>query len=254
MIHWELTLTDGAILTVEGTSDFGFVKKDPLQRHKLGLYSAPLYTVTQPFAPDDGWDVQVNPDGAYLEGAIADASPQMPDWVKDRSGTEVINHLPPGAYVIVRSDKRPKWRDPIYLGNDAVTATPNMRSLLWIESPIDAVIVGAPTEVPPRLDCPLVGLVICHHTSVRFPSGSNELSQHLIVFFSFCNGRNRPEARDDRLTLVIPVTGESITDNLQLSTSNTQEFVPASEDPAFRSVWANSFATAAASILAGRTE
>jgi len=82
---------------------------------------------------------------------------------------------------------------------------------------------------------------------MKFPTGSDEVSQHQIIFFSFGDGTVKsiaPEA-----VLIIPATGELVVDNLQSSTSNTQVFRAAKEDPSFRHVWQSAFARNAAEFF-----
>lgn len=218
-----------ASITVPGDSDFHLDRTNPLQRHRLGLENGPLYTLAQPFASDEGWRIYPNSDGIHLCSKLPEQLMHLPTWLSAKDGTAILNCLPSGTYLLVKCCRRPTQREYIYLGNEPVLATPNMRILMWDETVVDAIIIGSPENVAPRLDCPLLGFVICNHSGVTFPTGSDEKSQHLIVFLSFCDGRNTPAANED-LALIIPVMSELVVDHLQLSTTNTVSFAPVKED------------------------
>ncbi len=50
-------------LQVQGEGALGVDSTSPQQIHELGLKTAPLYSLQQPFAPDEGWNIWTNPHG-----------------------------------------------------------------------------------------------------------------------------------------------------------------------------------------------
>jgi hypothetical protein len=208
----------------------------------LGYIDSPLFTLQQPFDPDEGWTIIPNEKGRYAYSNQGDSVALLRQWATNRCGLEVINSLPAGSYFIVRSRLHPTEREYIYVGNEAVRATPNMRVLLHGEGPVDSIIIGSPNALPPRLDHLLIGVVICHPSGKVFPEEVGRTGQHLVVFFSFGEGKLGQNEPTDDIVAVVPITGELVVDHLQLSTSNTRVFTPVEEDPSFRGVWENEFA------------
>jgi hypothetical protein len=224
---------------------FGLEKTSPKQIHQLGFRGAPLYFLQQPFSADEGWAVWPNSLGKHTpdEAPATRSELSFANWSDGSAvhGFSLLRFLPVGNYYLVRSSLAARSKEFVYVGNEAVRATPNMRVLLDGEETVHASIIGSRPDAAPDLDQPLLGVVICHATGMSWAKGSTQPYQHLVLFFPFAD-KSENGSHDSRdLTLIIPESGELVLDNLQLTTSNTLVYKPVAEDPGFRALWRDMF-------------
>jgi hypothetical protein len=184
------------------------LERTPTYEHQFGYFSAPLFTLVQPFAPDEGWQVHANPNGAFVENDDCEYGDVLPGWAKAKRGLGVFDVLPSGKYLILRCEPNFVCREHIYLGNAPIVPTPNMRILLYDKCTMDAVVVGAPKSAPPRLDFPLIGVAVLRQTGVSVPTKWNLPHEHMVLFFSFGNGTNAEISEIAELVLIVPLTGD----------------------------------------------
>src|SRR4051794_30028107 len=115
MGNWNLTIvsSDIARLDLSGSGEVGIDTTDPEQIHQFGIRSSPLYSLSQPFAPDEGWEIWPNPKGEYFE-ANAESDPNLCSAMRQWWGGEVLprgagllGELPAGRYYLARLGQQP---------------------------------------------------------------------------------------------------------------------------------------------------
>jgi hypothetical protein len=215
--------------------------------HQVGLTDAPVYKIDRPLAPDEGWIVDVDPKGGFVgSGSFSDAAFEKAFTAWNRgsratTGNRVLEMLPEGSYRLVRSKRTPEAVEPFYLGNEDVPLTPNLGELVG-EGPVHACVVGAPTDAPPNLNCPLVGVVLLNYMGATV-EGSTEKWQHGLLLFPFGKrGESSTAGSESDLLVVIPEDGALVIDNLQ--------GYSAPLEAAARKRWKESFAGAFAKACA----
>jgi hypothetical protein len=201
-----------ASLVVEASAGaLGLTLDRRLQDHRLGLREAPAYRVAQPFSPDDGWVIAPQPNGRLLDenGGTPTALTGYAAWAAGSCalhGNSLIDQLPNGRYLVVRSPRRPIAAERVLLGNEFVEAPPNVQ-VLQDQPPVYACVIGAQSDSPPDLSQPLLGLAILNYVG--------ESWMHGVVFFQLsASGDVGGDGRD--IVLVIPADGELVIDNLGL--------------------------------------
>ena len=192
------------------------------------------WRLRQPMSPDDGWEVETLPGGAP---PLAPA-PEGLEWAyltwaehsRAESGAEILAALPPGRYLLARSDREPQPADRVLLGNEWVPSRPNQR-VLYDEPPFYGLVIGPDPDRPPATTAPLVGLVALNYTG-----GS---AVHATLYFT----GDPTEAATGDLVLVIPVTGELVVDAMAEFSAERSE-----QD---RQAWRDTGAHALARLLTG---
>ena len=176
-------------LRVEGNRAPITLHVDPSrdQRHSLGIASAPRFLLHQPLSPDDGWRVDVAPDGRTLP--------------PDPSGEGMLALLPDGDYVSIDTPRLPQPAPRFMLGNEWVPARPHMGTLSC-DGDAFCGVLGANADAPPCFAGPLLGVTILSYTGNSSPQG--------VLFFSFYT----EDLRTDRIRLLLPLSGALVFDNL----------------------------------------
>jgi hypothetical protein len=171
------------LIIAEPAGRLGLVVDRRQQRYSVGILDAPRYRLTQPFSPDDGWRIELAPNGALVDA--------------------LLDMLPAGSYFVVRSPRRPIDAPKILLGNEWVEPQANLR-VLHDDSPVYALVVGAERDAPPALNQPLLGIPILNYVGESWMHG---------VWFLQLAASVTPDPGGD-LVLIIPTTGELVLDNL----------------------------------------
>jgi hypothetical protein len=180
--------------------------------HDVGMYGAPRWRLRQPMSPDDAWDLETLPQGRLLPAGSP--VPEQFEWSyltwadgsRAESGAAVLQALPPGRYLLVRSGLEPQPAPRVLLGNEWVPSPPNTRVLLD-KRPFYAMLTGPDSGRPPVTVHPLVALIALNYV------GDSHV--HAALFFDGATPEQTtaPAAAGD-LVLVIPVTGELVVDTM----------------------------------------
>jgi hypothetical protein len=192
-------------------SPFGLTVDPRTQVHHLGYHEAPLYRLAQPFSPDDAWSVEPLTSGRFVR-AQQEVGPKLDqaylDWLRGSGvcrGLEIPWLLPPGSYLMVRTDRPLNKVQSVLLGNEMVPATPNIR-VLREQKPVYSCVFGAHPQVPPVLDQPLVGLAVLNYDGSTRRQG--------MWFFSCVETAPRGTTAGQELVLMIPLEGQLVFDNM----------------------------------------
>lgn len=205
-----------ARLTVTRASgSFGLMTDAKTQVHQLGYRAGPLYRLGQPYSPDDAWTLDVIPSGKTFQESDGGGAHPWTTWLAGSAvlrGSRLLQELPRGEYLLVRSARPLQHLDRVLLGNELVPAPPNM-CVLRQDKPVYSCVVGPRKAEPPRIDHPLVGLSVLNYT------GSTQMQG--VLFFSFLEPGSAPEGKD--MVLVIPVSGGLVFDNMGFFSSKNEE-------------------------------
>ncbi len=212
----------------EGPNDFGLRSSGALgPAHDFGVYGAPRWRIRQQMSPDDAWEIETLPDGRLLPARPA--VPEQLEWAyltwaegsRAESGVSVLQSLPPGDYLLVRSSIEPRRRASVLLGNERVPNPPANMLTLFDEEPFYGMVLGPEADNPPQTTHPLVGLVALNYI------GSSRV--HAALFFDCLARESRPAPPPSGdLVLVVPVTGELVID--AMAAYSTKEDVMRNED------------------------
>jgi hypothetical protein len=219
----------------------------PLQIHEFGLRSAPLYSLQQPFAPDEGWKIWPNSDGRYFDNYPIDSDiyNSLREWrgngVLPR-GIQLLGSLPSGTYYLVPTQLAARETDLVYLGNEAIRPTPNMALLLADSEPVYATVITSPEDARPCFDQVFIGVVVLNASGVTWTEKGDYPYQHSVFFFSLLSSSSANLSGHECI-LVIPETGKLILDNMILYSTNTITKRPTSAQPNEKSLerWRNYF-------------
>jgi len=218
----------------DGPNDFGLRSSGKLgPTHDFGVYGAPRWRIRQQMSPDDAWEIETLPDGRLLPAHRS--VPEHLEWAyltwaegsRAESGVSVLQSLPPGDYLLVRSSLESRRPASVLLGNERVPNPPANMLLLLDEEPFYGMVLGPESDNPPQTSHPLVGLVALNYI------GSSRL--HAALFFDCLarearheSGASPPPASSGDLVLVVPVTGELVID--AMAAYSTKEDVMRDKD------------------------
>ncbi|WP_394834782.1 hypothetical protein LVJ94_50630 [Pendulispora rubella] len=190
-----------------GPTAFGVHTSGIAPVHDVGSHGAPHWRFQQPMSPDDGWTMETLPGGRLLS---AGTLPESLEWAylqwaegsRAESGAGVLQALPPGEYLLARSNLAPRRAPQVLLGNERVPSPANTL-VLHDGQPFFAMLIGPDAAAPPRTTHPLIGLVALNYVGESHWTGA--------LFFDTL-APEEPPTRDGDLVLVIPRTGELVLD------------------------------------------
>ncbi|OJH33947.1 hypothetical protein [Cystobacter ferrugineus] len=191
---------------------FGLMTDSRTQVHQLGYRNGPLYRLTQPYSPDDAWTVDSILSGKCIQdpGEVGHEQEQpWSQWLDGSLATRghgLLQALPQGEYLLVRTS-RPRHRlERVLLGNELVPATPNIVGLRE-KKPVYSCVIGPRRNEEPQVNHTLIGLTILNYT------GSSRMQG--MLFFSFEDSRrDNSGSTGTEVVLSIPMDGELVVDNM----------------------------------------
>jgi hypothetical protein len=200
---------------------FGLTTDSKTQVHQLGYRDGPLYRLVQPYSPDDAWAVEPLPSGKGFQDPVGTGHGQTLPWRQwlDGSmatrGQGLLQSLPQGEYLLVRTARPPHRIERVLLGNVLVPATPNIAGLRE-KKPVYSCVMGPRRDEAPPLDQPLIGLAVLNYT------GSSRMQG--VLFFSFVGApRGNPPPTGTDGVLCIPLDGELVVDNMGFFSRSEEE-------------------------------
>lgn len=215
-----------ARVELEGPAHVILDTSDPQQIHRFGDPFAPLYSLQQPFAPDEGWQITPSHTGRYLdEQSVAGPAlmRSLQEWTRGEHlprGSGLITLLPAGHYLLVRSQLPPTPTNLIYFGNEAIPAAPHMAQLVNGKEPVYGIVVSSPADTTPCFDQFFLGVVVLHVTGISWAEVEKHPHQHSVFFFSCLSPVQEHSPMHDYV-LVVPESGNLMIDNLRLYSTNT---------------------------------
>ncbi len=202
----------------------------------IGEPGRPVFCLEHP-DPDDAWGVYHEENPRFVAGGWPDEAGVA--WLKGsaaRRGLGLIDRLPAGDYILVRSDLKARAVQHLLMGNELVER-PIWGAQLLADADLRVNVFGAAADRPPTLQQPLLGAPILNL--------ANRLTG--IFFFEMAPAAT-PEAEArveaDDLVLVVPRVGPLVL--------NTMEPFSADRHRIALDEWARDGASQAANRLARR--
>ncbi|WP_394845372.1 hypothetical protein LZC95_51120 [Pendulispora brunnea] len=193
-----------------GPNAFGVRSSGIAPVHDVGLYGAPRWRFHQTMSPDEGWAMETLPGGRLL--SAPSALPESLEWAylqwaegsRAESGAGILQALPPGEYLLARSNLEARRAPQVLLGNERIPSPANTLVVLD-RQPFFSMLIGPDGGAPPRTTHPLIGLVALNYVGESHWTGA--------LFFDSLTPEEAPRREGD-LVLVIPRTGELVIDAL----------------------------------------
>jgi hypothetical protein len=135
---------------------FGLTTDSKTQVHQLGYRDGPLYRLMQPYSPDDAWAVAPLPSGKFFQDSGEAGQEQEQPWRQwlDGSvatrGQGLLQVLPQGEYLLVRTGRPLHRIERVLLGNELVPATPNIFGLRE-KKPVYSCVIGSRQDEKPQV-------------------------------------------------------------------------------------------------------
>jgi len=163
----------------EGPNDFGVRSSGKLAvNHDVGVYGAPRWRIRQQLSPDDAWEVET-----LTSGELLSAHRSVPErfestyfaWAEGsraESGAALLDALPPGSYLVVRSSIEPHRQPSVILGNERVPNPPANMLVQLEEGPFYGLVLGPDAMHAPITTHPLVSLIAINYVGRSYLHGA----------------------------------------------------------------------------------